>query len=222
MSEVGMVGSLIEQAPSLGFRMRTVALDSGLRSASAARYLSRFKFISAVPMGEVGIRGELDGRHRTRSKGLAEGEQVDFRLIVSRRRAGLEPAGHRAGDPGTSPGSRTRGCGGATSTMSMYSAPAGAVIPNASPTALSEGPSRNSAVRRGSPLLLSSVPAAEWDAPNAATLSDGLKVTEPGVPPPGPRPRIPAAHRLGAGNAHIRAAGARSAPGWRSGPTRGP
>ncbi|MFP3229595.1 MAG: hypothetical protein RXR47_05700, partial [Nitrososphaeria archaeon] len=46
VSEVGVVGSLIEQAPSLGFRMRTVALDSGLRSASAARYLSRFKFIS--------------------------------------------------------------------------------------------------------------------------------------------------------------------------------
>ena len=92
MSEVGMVRSLIERVPSLGFRIRTVALDSGFYSVGAARYISRFKFILAVPVGDVGIRGEFDGRYRTRSKGPAADEQVDFRLIVSRRRAGLEPA----------------------------------------------------------------------------------------------------------------------------------
>ena len=54
----------------------------------AARCISRFKFISAVPVGDVkaGIHGEFDGRHGTRSKGPAADEQVDFRLIVSRRR----------------------------------------------------------------------------------------------------------------------------------------
>jgi hypothetical protein len=72
VGEVWVVGSLIERAPSLGFRMRTVAPDPGLRSAGAARYLSRFKFISAVPAGGVGIRGELDGRHGTRGRGLAK------------------------------------------------------------------------------------------------------------------------------------------------------
>ncbi len=83
MSEAGIVRSLIEQVLSLGFRVRTVALDSGFHS-----------------VGEVGIRGEFDGHYRTRSRRLAEGEQVDFRLIVSRRRAGLEPAGHRRRGPG--------------------------------------------------------------------------------------------------------------------------
>jgi hypothetical protein len=72
VGEVWVVGSLIERAPSLGFRMRTVAPDPGLRSAGAARYLSRFKFVSAVPAGAVGIRGELDGRHGTRGRGLAK------------------------------------------------------------------------------------------------------------------------------------------------------
>jgi len=88
MSEVGMVRSLIEQVLSLGFRIRTVALDSGFYSVGAARCISRFKFISAVPVGDVkaGIHGEFDGRHGTRSKGPAADERVDFRPIVSRRR----------------------------------------------------------------------------------------------------------------------------------------
>jgi len=100
MSEVGIVRSLIEQALSLGFRIRTVALDSGFHSVGVVRYISRFKFISAVPVGDVGIHGEFDGRYRTRSKGPAADEQVDFRLIVSRRRAGLGPAGRRRRGPG--------------------------------------------------------------------------------------------------------------------------
>jgi len=99
MSKVGIVRSLIEQVLSLGFRIRTVALDSGFYSVGVVRYISRFKFILAVPVGEVGIRGEFDGRYRTRSRRLAEGERVDFRLIVSRRRAGPEPAGHRRRGP---------------------------------------------------------------------------------------------------------------------------
>jgi hypothetical protein len=72
VGEVWVVGSLIERAPSLVFMMRTVAPDPGLHSAGAARYLSRFKFVSAVPAGGVGIRGELDGRHGTRGRGLAK------------------------------------------------------------------------------------------------------------------------------------------------------
>ena len=101
MSKAGIVRSLIEQALSLGFRIRTVALDSGFHSVGAARCISRFKFISAVPVGDVkaGIRGEFDGRHGTRGKRPAADEQVDFRPIVSRRRAGLEPAGHRRRGP---------------------------------------------------------------------------------------------------------------------------
>jgi len=99
MSEVGIVRSLIEQVLSLGFRIRTVALDSGFYSVGVVRYISRFKFILAVPVGDVGIHGEFDGRYRTRSKRLAADEQVDFRLIVSRRRAGLGPAGHRRRGP---------------------------------------------------------------------------------------------------------------------------
>jgi len=88
MSEVGMVRSLIERVLSLGFRIRTVALDSGFHSVDVVRCISRFKFISAVPVGDVkaGIHGEFDGRHGTRSKRPAADEQVDFRPIVSRRR----------------------------------------------------------------------------------------------------------------------------------------
>ena len=67
-----MVRSLIEQAPSLGFRIRTVATGSGFYSVGAARYLSRFKFISAVPAGDIRIHGELDGRHGTRGRRMAK------------------------------------------------------------------------------------------------------------------------------------------------------
>jgi len=52
-----MVRSLIEQVLSLGFRIRTVALDSGFYSVGAARCISRFKFISAVPVGAVKVAG---------------------------------------------------------------------------------------------------------------------------------------------------------------------
>jgi hypothetical protein len=76
VSEVGMVGSLIERAPSLGFRMRTVAPDPGLRSAGAARYLSRFKFVSAVPMGEVGIRGGARRAPRDEGQGAGQGARL--------------------------------------------------------------------------------------------------------------------------------------------------
>jgi len=74
MSKVGMVRSLIEQVLSLGFRIRTVALDSGFHSVGVVRYISRFKFISAVPVGDVkaGIHGEFDGRYGTRSRRLAK------------------------------------------------------------------------------------------------------------------------------------------------------
>ncbi|MFP3263843.1 MAG: hypothetical protein RXQ62_05390 [Nitrososphaeria archaeon] len=68
-----MVGSLIERAPSLGFMMRTVAPDPGLRSAGAARYLSRFKFVSAVPMGGVGIRGGARRAPQDEEQGAGRG-----------------------------------------------------------------------------------------------------------------------------------------------------
>jgi putative transposase len=79
VSKVGVVRSLIEQVLSLGFRIRTVATGSGFYSAGAARYLSRFKFISAVPAGDIRIHGEFGVQRALQDEGQEDGQGARLR-----------------------------------------------------------------------------------------------------------------------------------------------
>jgi len=69
VSELQVVGSLMDQVPSLGVKVRLAALDAGFYSVDFLNYISRFKFVMAVPIGDVRIRREYDGQHQERGKG---------------------------------------------------------------------------------------------------------------------------------------------------------
>ena len=45
-------------------------------------FISQFKYIVAVPVGDVKVYEEFDGNYTTNSKGHRRDEQVKFRLLV--------------------------------------------------------------------------------------------------------------------------------------------
>ncbi|WP_338598227.1 ISH3 family transposase [Sulfolobus tengchongensis] len=83
MSKDEIVKMLVEQVLSLGFKIGIIALDAGFYSIEVIRFLSQFKYIISVPVGDVKIYDEYDGTYTTRSK--REKDQVSFRLIVHAR-----------------------------------------------------------------------------------------------------------------------------------------
>ncbi|QIW22856.1 DUF4322 domain-containing protein [Sulfolobus sp. S-194] len=82
MSKADIVKTLIEQVLALGVKISLVTLDAGFYSVDVLKYLSQFKFVVAVPVGDVKVHHDFDGIYRTRSKGK---DRVAFRLIVHHR-----------------------------------------------------------------------------------------------------------------------------------------
>ncbi|QGA69509.1 transposase [Sulfolobus sp. E11-6] len=73
---------LVEQVSAMGFKVNLITLDAGFYSVKVINFISQFKYIISVPVGEVKIYGEFDGEYVTNSKKHKRGEQVKFRLIV--------------------------------------------------------------------------------------------------------------------------------------------
>jgi len=79
--------SLEERVVAVGFRVRLVTLDAGFYTIDVLNFVSQFKYVIAVPVGDVKVYQEFDGEYETNSKRHRKDEQVEFRLLVYSKEA---------------------------------------------------------------------------------------------------------------------------------------
>ena len=85
MTEEEIVKALVEQVVAMGFKIRLITLDAGFYTIDVLNFISQFKYIVAVPIGDVKVFEEFDGDYKTNSKRHRRDEQVKFRLLVYSR-----------------------------------------------------------------------------------------------------------------------------------------
>jgi putative transposase len=62
------VKALVEQVMAMGFKIRLMTLDAGFYTIDVLNFISHFKYIIAVPVGDVKVYEEFDGDYTTNSK----------------------------------------------------------------------------------------------------------------------------------------------------------
>ena len=82
MTKDEIVKVLVEQVMAMGFKIRLMSLDAGFYTVDVVNFISQFKYIVAVPVGDVKVYEEFDGDYKTNSKRHRRDEQVKFRLLV--------------------------------------------------------------------------------------------------------------------------------------------
>ena len=82
MTKDEVVKALVEQVVAMGFKIRLITLDAGFYTVDVLNFVSQFKYIIAVPVGDVKVYEEFDGEYETNSKRHRRDEQVKFRLLV--------------------------------------------------------------------------------------------------------------------------------------------
>jgi len=82
MTKDEIVKILVEQVVAMGFKVRLITLDAGFYTVDVLNFISQFKYIIAVPVGDVKVYEEFDGEYETNSKRHRRDEQVKFRLLV--------------------------------------------------------------------------------------------------------------------------------------------
>jgi len=82
MTKDEIVKALVEQVVAMGFKVRLITLDAGFYTVDVLNFISQFKYIIAVPVGDVKVYEEFDGDYKTNSKRHRRDEQVKFRLLV--------------------------------------------------------------------------------------------------------------------------------------------
>ena len=82
MTKEEIVKALVEQVMAMGFKIRLITLDAGFYTIDVLNFISQFKYIIAVPVGDVKVYEEFDGDYKTNSKRHRRDEQVKFRLLV--------------------------------------------------------------------------------------------------------------------------------------------
>jgi len=82
MTKDEIVKALVEQVVAMGFKIRLITLDAGFYTVDVLNFISQFKYIIAVPVGDVKVYEEFDGDYKTNSKRHRRDEQVKFRLLV--------------------------------------------------------------------------------------------------------------------------------------------
>ncbi|ACP44813.1 transposase IS4 family protein [Sulfolobus islandicus Y.G.57.14] len=82
MTKDEIVKILVEQVMAMGFKIRLITLDAGFYTVDVLNFISQFKYIIAVPVGDVKVFEEFDGDYTTNSKRHRRDEQVKFRLLV--------------------------------------------------------------------------------------------------------------------------------------------
>ena len=81
MTKDEVVKALVEQVV-VGFKVRLMTLDAGFYTVDVLNFVSQFKYVIAVPVGDVKVYQEFDGEYETNSKRHRRDEQVKFRLLV--------------------------------------------------------------------------------------------------------------------------------------------
>ena len=82
MTKDEIVKVLVEQVMAMGFKIRLITLDAGFYTVDVLNFISQFKYIVAVPAGDVKVYEEFDGDYTTNSKRHRRDEQVKFRFLV--------------------------------------------------------------------------------------------------------------------------------------------
>jgi putative transposase len=82
MTKDEIVKALVEQVVAMGFKVRLMTLDAGFYTVDVLNFVSQFKYIIGVPVGDVKVYREFDGEYETNSKRHRKDEQVEFRLLV--------------------------------------------------------------------------------------------------------------------------------------------
>jgi len=82
MTKEEIVKVLVEQVVAMGFKIRLMTLDAGFYTIDVLNFVSQFKYIIGVPVGDVKVYQEFDGEYETNSKRHKRDEQVKFRLLV--------------------------------------------------------------------------------------------------------------------------------------------
>ena len=82
MTKDEVVKALVEQVVAVGFKVRLMTLDAGFYTVDVLNFVSQFKYIIGVPVGDVKVYQEFDGEYETNSKRHRRDEQVKFRLLV--------------------------------------------------------------------------------------------------------------------------------------------
>ncbi|EHP71246.1 hypothetical protein MetMK1DRAFT_00000550, partial [Metallosphaera yellowstonensis MK1] len=82
MTKDEVVKALVEQVVAMGFKVRLMTLDAGFYTVDVLNFVSQFKYVIAVPVGDVKVYEEFDGEYETNSKRHRRDEQVKFRLLV--------------------------------------------------------------------------------------------------------------------------------------------
>ena len=88
MTKDEVVKALVEQVVAVGFKVRLMTLDAGFYTVDVLNFVSQFKYVIAVPVGDVKVYEEFDGEYKTNSKRHRKDEQVEFRLLVYGREKG--------------------------------------------------------------------------------------------------------------------------------------
>ena len=82
MTKDEIVKILVEQVVAMGFKIRLITLDAGFYTVDVLNFISQFKYVIGVPVGDVKVYQEFDGEYETNSKRHRRDEQVKFRLLV--------------------------------------------------------------------------------------------------------------------------------------------
>jgi len=82
MTKEEIMKALVEQVTATGFKIRLMTLDAGFYTVDVLNFISQFKYIVAVPAGDVKVYEEFDGDYKSNSKRHRRDEQVKFRLLV--------------------------------------------------------------------------------------------------------------------------------------------
>ncbi|WP_048087682.1 ISH3 family transposase [Metallosphaera yellowstonensis] len=88
MTKDEVVKALVEQVVAMGFKVRLMTLDAGFYTIDVLNFVSQFKYVIGVPVGDVKVYQEFDGEYETNSKRHRRDEQVEFRLLVYGREKG--------------------------------------------------------------------------------------------------------------------------------------
>jgi IS4 transposase len=86
MTKEEIVKALVEQVVAMGSKVRLITLDAGFYTVDVLNFISQFKYIIAVPVGDVKVYEEFDGDYMTNSKRHRRDEQVKFSFSCTVRR----------------------------------------------------------------------------------------------------------------------------------------
>ena len=81
MTKEEVVKALVEQVVAMGFKVRLMTLDAGFYTVDVLNFVSQFKYVIGVPVGDVKVYQEFDGEYETNSKRHRKDEPVKCCLM---------------------------------------------------------------------------------------------------------------------------------------------